>query len=637
MNILSCDIGTTSLKTALITQDGRVLSFCRQSLQSKNTPYAAEQWLPVFINSTKKILINLSERNIKPEIGAISISGNGPTIVASNARTIFWNNSESKNLSQESQNLIKNTTSLFLPQFLTLKELYKADWEKSDTIFSGPEYLIYKLTQSKVSVLPEERFIKAYWNTELLKKAGFSKSDVEKIPPFIKTGDIAGYLSLELQMELGLQSKIPVVATGPDFVAALIGTNTLSPGKLCDRAGSSEGINFCSCKPVFAQGVRTLPSVISGLWNISILIEKSGSLINHFKHQINALENEEHNFEQIFDYAFSDKNSQGWKILFELKNELKDAVFTLKTIAKENNLKIDDHMTITGGQAKNNRWILERALSAQIDLWVPVCPDAELLGDAITGFTALKIFSSLQEGANAMVKTDKVYKSNTENINSKGMKIFKIPENLTTIIFDIDSTLYTSEAYALEQVDVQIRAWAEKIGISHCEARNKISEFRKHWSKEHDGKKISLGNAFTHFGVSIEESIQMRRDLVKPENFLSKDQKLIDTIKLLKENYKLICVTNNPVLPARKTLVALGIDNLIPDIIGLDTCGKSKPAIEPFELALKITNSKAENAISIGDRYDLDLSLPLQMGMGAIQVSGVKDVYKLPEILSHFK
>ena len=125
----------------------------------------------------------------------------------------------------------------------------------------------------------------------------------------------------------------------------------------------------------------------------------------------------------------------------------------------------------------------------------------------------------------------------------------------------------------------------------------------------------------------------MRRDLVKPENFLSRDEELIETLKKLKEKYKLICVTNNPVYPAQKTLIALGIQDLIPTIIGLDTCGKSKPAKEPFELALKMTNTKPEEALSIGDRYDLDLRLPLDMGMGAIQVSGVKDVYKLSQML----
>ena len=38
--------------------------------------------------------------------------------------------------------------------------------------------------------------------------------------------------------------------------------------------------------------------------------------------------------------------------------------------------------------------------------------------------------------------------------------------------------------------------------------------------------------------------------------------------------------------------------------------------------------------ISIGDRYDIDLALPLEMGMGGILVSGAEEVYQLPSILS---
>jgi len=86
-------------------------------------------------------------------------------------------------------------------------------------------------------------------------------------------------------------------------------------------------------------------------------------------------------------------------------------------------------------------------------------------------------------------------------------------------------------------------------------------------------------------------------------------------------------------LPARKTLEAIGASDFFKDIVGLDTCFKSKPAEEPFCRAVEILQTKAEKCLSVGDRYDMDLSLPLQMGMGGLLVSGVEDVYKLPEIL----
>lgn len=215
------------------------------------------------------------------------------------------------------------------------------------------------------------------------------------------------------------------------------------------------------------------------------------------------------------------------------------------------------------------------------------------------------------------------------------MKIYKIPSDLRAFIFDIDSTLYTNQAYAFEQVDCQVRQFAKERGISADEARRMVAEYRKQFAAEHNGSKVSLGNTLLSFGVPIEQSVQWRRELLEPADFLRRDEKLIDELKILQKKYQLICVTNNPVLPARKTLDALGISEFFPEIVGLDTCFKSKPALEPFETAVeRLSKSsesgiKAENCIAIGDRYDIDIALPLKMGMGGILVNGVEEVYQI--------
>ena len=213
------------------------------------------------------------------------------------------------------------------------------------------------------------------------------------------------------------------------------------------------------------------------------------------------------------------------------------------------------------------------------------------------------------------------------------MIIHKIPQNVTTLIFDIDSTLYTNKDYAYEQVDCQVREFAKLKNISEDDARKLVSDFRRKFSAENDGKKISLGNLLTHFGIPIEQSVQWRNDLMRPQDFLACDEKLINELQILSQSYKMICVTNNPVKPARKTLEVIGISNFFEHIVGLDTCYKSKPAKEPFEKALELTKTAAQNAIAIGDRFDLDVQLPLQMGMGGIEVSGVEDLYGLNKIL----
>ena len=92
-------------------------------------------------------------------------------------------------------------------------------------------------------------------------------------------------------------------------------------------------------------------------------------------------------------------------------------------------------------------------------------------------------------------------------------------------------------------------------------------------------------------------------------------------------------VTNNPVSIAKRTLAALGVADLLPLIVGLDTCMCAKPGEEPFRKFLELSGSESGNCVSIGDRYDIDLVIPMEMGMGAILVDGVEDVYKLPDLI----
>ncbi len=634
--IFSVDIGTTSLKTAIIDEEGKVLAYSVNVLPRKTTSFLALEWVNAFWTCARACLdeFRLSQgSDAYPD--AICISGNGPTVVSENGRTLLWSHSvqtDAKTDFEKGDNtsVSKKTSvcksipvsqSLFIPRLKAFQFLFPDDYTASRYLFACPEFLVFTLTGVAVSVLPEERFRAAYWDEASLKE---NRLDEEKMPPFVPLGFCAGETDF-------FGRKIPVFCGGPDFISALIGTATLFPGKICDRAGSSEGINLCCEKAVFEEGVRTLPSVIPGLWNLSVLIPKSGSLIREFKNEINDIEKKKNSYDEIIDYSYNDKNSEGFRLLSEISDNVKNGINLLKKIALENDLPFDDYMTSCGGQAKNERWLSEKALRTGIDIAVLDCADGELLGNAVIANVSLGNFKSIQEGAQSLVKRVYTYRHNKKRATD--VKIYKMPENLSAIIFDIDSTLYTNSAYAFEQVDVQIRHFAQKSGLSDRDARNKISEWRRDWSRKNGGKKISLGNTLVHFGVTIEESIKMRENLLFPEQFLSIDNRLIQLIARLREKYSLICVTNNPVLPARKTLSALGIAELIPDIIGLDTCKKSKPNKDVFILAAQMMNVPFQNILSIGDRFDMDLAIPLEMGMGAALVSGVSGVYDLCEKL----
>lgn len=211
------------------------------------------------------------------------------------------------------------------------------------------------------------------------------------------------------------------------------------------------------------------------------------------------------------------------------------------------------------------------------------------------------------------------------------MKCFHLPEKITALIFDIDNTLYANEAYAFEQVDVQVREFARLRGITADEARRMVADKRKEWAASHDGAQITLANIMLSFNIPVSQSIAWRSELIKPEAFLKNDERLIAVMKILSEKYALIAVTNNPVKTGRRNLRALGVEQFFKDVVGLDTCGISKPAQEPFLKAVELLGVPAATCVSIGDRYAVDIATPLELGMGGILVTGPDELIPLTD------
>ena len=216
------------------------------------------------------------------------------------------------------------------------------------------------------------------------------------------------------------------------------------------------------------------------------------------------------------------------------------------------------------------------------------------------------------------------------------MKIFSIPRGneKKALLFDMDGTLYSHDEYMRSQIELPIMRLAEVRGKTFEQMNAEVTAFRENWAVSHNGQSISLGNIFLSFGISIKENIRWREELCRPEKYLTEDKTLRSVLLELSSRFFLAAVTNNPVSVAVRTFSALGVDDILKNIAGLDTCKASKPNREIFYTAARLCGVPPELCISIGDRYDIDIALPLELGMGGILVDGVEDVYKLPEILA---
>lgn len=405
MTILCVDIGTSSLKAALIDENGKVHAKSRRKLLLVKTEHSSKEWFPALQNATAELF----EQAADAKVDGICISGNGPTLVVPSGETFLWNEEAIK----------LNTPSLFIPRIVSFKNKYSKVWEKSQYLFGAPEYLVWILTDIACTILPDDRYEKTYWTNEDLKAAGFDDEEIKKLPPFRKPSEKIGGLSHKAASFLGgdqngIAEGLPVFLGAPDFIAALVGTGTVEENTICDRAGSSEGINFCTREPIYGDGIRTLPSIVPGLWNASVLLPDSGSRFAAFKQKIDRELGESIDYNDLLDKMIESDGSnatldQGKYLLIQTALDVKSSLEKLRKAAFEKGIPFPDRMTITGGQASNDKRNQMKADITGIKIAVPECTDSELLGDAAMAFAGMNVFPSISEASKRLSNPGKLF------------------------------------------------------------------------------------------------------------------------------------------------------------------------------------------------------------------------------------
>jgi phosphoglycolate phosphatase/putative hydrolase of the HAD superfamily len=214
------------------------------------------------------------------------------------------------------------------------------------------------------------------------------------------------------------------------------------------------------------------------------------------------------------------------------------------------------------------------------------------------------------------------------------MKLYRLPERVRALIFDMDLTLYTSPEYGRAQNGGLVRMLAQREGKPFAEMEGELAERRGEWAASHGGAQPSFSNlVMTYYGVTMDENIAWREEICEPARYIREDRELRSCLLKLAPAFALAVVTNNPVKIARITLGALGVGDLFRVITGLDTYRTPKPHRLPFMKTAEALGVGPENCVAVGDRYDVDVAPPLELGMGGILVDGVEDVYRLGELL----
>ncbi len=445
--ILAYDIGTTFLKAAVVSIGGKVLASAHVPIRMMETgdperhECDANTWLSGIAVATAQL--GLRE---KGRIRGVVVSANGPTLVPVDAEgepldfAMTWMDrrarTEADIVSEFSDTPLD--ASFYLPKAFWIMRNKPDIYERTRHFLPCAEYVSFFLTGNAVRILPTHMFKDFFWNEGAVPHL---RMDPEKLPPFVDVGEVIGTVRAEAEETLGIPAGLPVIAGGPDFVMSILGTACTQPGRTCDRAGTSEGINLCWSAPVHDKRLLCFPHVVRGAFNVSAIISSSGAALEWAAHalgggraDIGTLLREAAAcppgagrllflpFLTPERFAIWDSHMRGAFLGLTLehgKREMMRAVvessgFTVRSVIEameENGCQVAD-LRVTGGLARLPLWCQARADITGKKVLLPEQEESDLVGNACVGFYGLEEFDSPSDAAEAIVRFQKTFYPN---------------------------------------------------------------------------------------------------------------------------------------------------------------------------------------------------------------------------------
>ena len=193
-------------------------------------------------------------------------------------------------------------------------------------------------------------------------------------------------------------------------------------------------------------------------------------------------------------------------------------------------------------------------------------------------------------------------------------------KTIKAIGFDVDGTLYHApDSMSVEVGKILIQKAAEALSRDS-------DDLAEEYIKRRDLYRSNT-QTLNSFGLDGEKIFQEVWDGIAMEKYVLKDDRLAKIVSGLKKKYKLFLISNGTGKQVERKLKILGLNyhDFDPRIYCYDQ-GWIKPEPAPFLAALESLNLKAEEAVYVGDRKDIDIEGAQTVGMKTIFVGGMCDI-----------
>jgi xylulokinase len=306
--LIGVDIGSTSIKAALLAPGSGVLHVARRATETHTVrgggAYHRPSEVLAAVNSAIVECVAHAGRRKPGAIGIASMSESGVPIDRRNQpvgeilawydprpdRQAAWLERQIGAAQLFARTGLRPEPKYTLAKVLWLREQRAADFTRLRRWAGVAEMVGLDLTGELATNASLACRTLAFdvtsrtWDAELL---GLASLGPDEMPVVLPLGQAVGGLTAAAATRLGLPSGTPVAIAGHDHMAAAIGAGVTKPGDVLDSMGSAEAALLVTAAPVLTEEIRrggfsTGCHAIDGLAYVVGGLQSSGALVEWF-------------------------------------------------------------------------------------------------------------------------------------------------------------------------------------------------------------------------------------------------------------------------------------------------------------------------------------------------------------------
>jgi xylulokinase len=463
---LAIDVGTGSVRSALVDTHGKILAFeAKEHAQIVPRPGWAEQrpsqWWEGAVETTRSVLKSLS--GAADRIAAVAACGqmHATVLIDSGGELVLdavplWNDKRTRDLvARFEQNhpvdellrITANPPASAWQAFKLawIKENHPEAYRRAATLLMPKDYVNFKLTNQRAIDYPEAScsFLFSYqenrWSrkiTELL------ELNYDLLPPLKLPAEYVGEVTRQAAEQTGLPKGIPVITGVGDFPASLLGSGVFRPGTGSDSTGTSTLVTLCTSDPTLDPTITNVMSVDGQNWNAFTILDAGGDAMRWARR---AFHQNEYSYEQIVQLAQSAPAGSDYLLFVPYLNgerlgphqnaraqffgltsghgiaHLHRAVMEGVAFAARRNLRLMktaghpmDRLVASGGGAKTRLWLEIKASIYGCPIVAVKNAECGVVGSAILAGIANGTFANLEDAVARCVEVGPEVNPNPE-------------------------------------------------------------------------------------------------------------------------------------------------------------------------------------------------------------------------------